>query len=60
MGSIATDEEAEIVSAFLQAQSLPDEELRELDQEDLQEWQGLRFQRQLRAFRKGIERSQGL
>jgi len=59
VGTIATDEEVGILSAFLQAQSISDEELLELDREDIQQRDALRFQEQLRAFRKGIEKSRG-
>ena len=53
---IATDEEVEILNAFLGAQSVSDEELRELDPEDIRQRGEARFQQQLRAFRKGLER----
>jgi len=52
---IATDEEVEILNAFLGAQSVSDEELRELDPEDIRQRGEARFQQQLRAFRKGLE-----
>jgi hypothetical protein len=53
---IATDEEVEILNAFFVTQSVSDEELQELDPEDLQQRGEARFQQQLRAFRKGLER----
>jgi predicted nucleotidyltransferase len=59
VGTIATDEEAGILSAFVQAQSISEEELLELDREDMRQREALRFQEQLRAFRKGIEKSRG-
>jgi len=59
VGPIATDEEVGILSAFLQSQSISDEELLDLDREDIQQREALRFQKQLRAFRKGIEQSRG-
>jgi predicted nucleotidyltransferase len=59
VGTIATDEEAGILSAFLQAQGISDEELLKLDREDIQQREAFRFQEQLRAFRKGIEKSRG-
>ena len=59
VGTTATDEEVGILSAFLRAQSISDEELLNLDREDLQQREALRFQEQLRAFRKGIEKSRG-
>jgi len=59
LGTIATDEEVGILSAFLQAQSVPDEELLDLDRDDIQQREALQFQKQLRAFRKGIEQSRG-
>jgi predicted nucleotidyltransferase len=52
---IATDEEVEILNAFLGAQSVSDEELRELDPEDIRQRGEARFQQQLRAFRRGLE-----
>jgi len=55
VGTIATDEEAGILSAFLQSQSISDEELLVLDREDMRQREASRFQEQLRAFRKGIE-----
>ncbi len=59
VGAIATAEEAGVLAAFLQAQSVSDEELLELDREDMLQREALRFQEQLRAFRKGIEQSRG-
>jgi len=59
VGPIATDEEVGILSAFLQSQSISDEELLDLGREDIQQREALRFQKQLRAFRKGIEQSRG-
>lgn len=55
VGAIASNEETGILSAFLQAQSISDEELLELDREDMRQREAWRFQEQLRAFRKGIE-----
>ena len=52
---IATDEEVEILNAFLGAQSVSDEELQELDPEDIRQRGEARFQQQLRAFRRGLE-----
>jgi predicted nucleotidyltransferase len=57
VGTIATDEEVGFISAFLQAQSISDEELLELDREDIQQRAALRCQEQLRAFRKGLEKT---
>ncbi|HEV2690680.1 MAG TPA: nucleotidyl transferase AbiEii/AbiGii toxin family protein [Bryobacteraceae bacterium] len=57
VGSMATDEEFEILSAFFQTQRISDEELLELDREDMRQLEAYRFQQQLRAFRKGIEQS---
>jgi predicted nucleotidyltransferase len=59
VGTIATDEEVGILSAFLQAQGISEEELLELDREDMRQREALGFQEQLRAFRKGIEKSRG-
>jgi hypothetical protein len=50
VGAIATDEEVGILSAFLRAQSISEEELLELDREDMRRREVLRFQEQLRAF----------
>lgn len=55
VGTIATDEEVEILNAFFGAQSVPDEELEELDPEDIRQRGEARFQQQLRAFRQGLE-----
>ena len=59
VGTIVTDEEFGILSAFLQAQGISDEELLDLDRQDIQQREVVRFQKQLRAFRKGIEQSRG-
>lgn len=59
VGTIANDEEFGILSAFLQDRSISDEELLDLDGEDIQQREALQFQKQLRAFRKGIEQSRG-
>jgi hypothetical protein len=59
IATIATDEEVGVLSAFLKAQSISDEELLELDRDVVQQREASRFQEQLRAFRKGIEKSRG-
>ena len=59
VGSIATEEELGILDAFFQAQRISDEDLIELDREDMQQREAIRFQEQLRAFRKGIEQRPG-
>lgn len=59
VGAIATDEEVEILSAFLKARSISDEEVLEMDREDMRQREALRFQGQLRAFRKGIGQGRG-
>ena len=59
VGAIATSEEAGILITFLQGQGISEEEMLELDREDQQQREGLRFQEQLRAFRQGIEQSRG-
>ena len=60
VGALATDEEVEIVKAFLGDQIVSAEELLELERDDVQQREALRFQQQLRAFRKGLERSRNL
>lgn len=57
VGAIATDEEVEIVNAFVRTQSISDEDLLELDPEDMRERETRRFQHQLRAFWQGIVQS---
>jgi len=59
VGSIATGEEFEILRAFFHAQRISDEELLELDREDVRQREVFRFQKQLRAFWKGIEQGRG-
>jgi predicted nucleotidyltransferase len=55
VGILATDEEVEILKAFFRAQRVSDQELKELDPEDIQQREAVRFQQQLRAFRKGLD-----
>lgn len=57
VGAIVTGEETGILSAFLRSQIIPGEELPDLDREDIRQREALQFQRQLRAFGKGIEQS---
>jgi predicted nucleotidyltransferase len=53
VGSLATGEEIGIVGTFLQLELMPDDDMRELSRED--NWSEIRFQRQLRAFQKGLD-----
>src|ERR1700722_7045830 len=59
VGAIARDEEVEILSAFIQAHGISDDELLQLDREDMRQREAVRFQQQLRAFRKGIAQNRG-
>ena len=52
IGAIAMADELEVVDAFLARKSISGEELDELDPDDRRQRAELRFQRQLRAFRK--------
>jgi len=54
VGFITTDQEVEILSAFLAAQNLSDDDLEELDREDTRQREIFCFQKQLRAFRMGL------
>jgi predicted nucleotidyltransferase len=56
VGAIATTEEREIINDFLQAQTLSEDIMGDLDREDADR-EAFRFQKQLRAFRKGVDRS---
>jgi predicted nucleotidyltransferase len=59
VGSIATGEEFEILHAFFQAQSIPAEDLLDLDRQEVRQREAFRFQKQLRAFWKGIGQGRG-
>ena len=59
VGTIATDEQVGILTAFFQTQSISDEQLRDLKRGDLQHREASRFQEQIRAFRKGVEERRG-
>ena len=55
VGIMATAGEMEIVDAFIRTQSIADNDLEEPEIEDLQQREAFRFQKQLRAFRKGLQ-----
>lgn len=55
IGSIASNEEFEVIQAFFHAQHMPDEDVAGLDREEVRQREAFRFQKQLRAFWKGIE-----
>ena len=55
VGAIVTDEEAEVVDAFLNKHQISDEELLDFDREDYRQRDTLRFHMQLRAFEKGFD-----
>lgn len=59
VGSIATDEDIAVLSAFFHAQNISEEELRESDREDVRQREALQFQQQLRAFQKGVTQGRG-
>jgi len=56
IATIAMADELEIVEEFLDSKGISDEELDDLVPDDMRQRAELRFQRQLRAFRKGLER----
>lgn len=55
VGAFATDEDAEIVNGFLCKHQMSAEELVELDRDDLQQQDTLRFHLQLKAFEIGFK-----
>ena len=54
VGAIATDEDAEIVKGFLSKHRMSEAALEELDRDDLQQRDTLRFHMQLTAFEIGF------
>ena len=59
VGAIVTGDDAEIVSGFLGKQLLSVEERQELDRDDSQDWETLRFQMQIKAFEMGFDSIRG-
>lgn len=59
VGAIASGRESELVDGFLARQMLDDEALEEFDTSDRSQAERLRFQRQLRAFKKGLDGARG-
>lgn len=57
IGAFATDEETEIVKAFVESLHIPSDELEHFDVQDFQQRETKRFQQQLRAFRRGFGQS---
>jgi predicted nucleotidyltransferase len=57
VGSMATDDEIEIVRDFVGIQSMGEEQLKELDRSDIRQRDVLLFQRQLRVFWTGLKQS---
>jgi predicted nucleotidyltransferase len=57
VGAIATDEDAGIVQGFLNKRQMSSEEVAELDRDDLQQSEALRFHMQLQAFKMGFNSS---
>lgn len=55
VGGFAVNEETEIVHAFLRDQCSSDEQLSDFDAQDVHQKDVVRFQKQLRAFRKGFD-----
>lgn len=55
VGAIATDEDANVVHAFLNKHQISEADRAELDRDDLRQGETLRFHMQLRAFEQGFD-----